>query len=150
MFGHKHILPRRLADANQGMSPFRRSHARGLVDRVPVRSVDCSTSVRRARCLAVIVTRVATERKSHPLERSKDYCYVGALEVIAPGDSATPEERSKLAAEPPLVVPGDGASEGSKWNRSALIGVMPIATRSVSQDCPRHTLKGRKMRFLQL
>ena len=72
------------------------------------------------RCFAVIVTRVATERKSHPLERSKNYCYVGAREVIAPGDSATPEERSKLVAEPQFVAPGDDASEGSEWNRSTI------------------------------
>jgi hypothetical protein len=73
------------------------------------------------------------ERKSHPLERSKNYCYVGAREVTTPRDSATPEERSKLAAEPSLVTPGDGASEGSAWNRSALIEALPIATRSVRE-----------------
>ena len=44
--------------------------------------------MRRARCLAVIVNGVATERKSRPLERSKDYCYVGAREVVARGRHA--------------------------------------------------------------
>ena len=31
LFGHKYILPRKLADGNQGISAFRRNHARGLV-----------------------------------------------------------------------------------------------------------------------
>ncbi len=72
------------------------------------------------RCLAVIVIRVAAERNSHPLERSKNYCYVDAREVIAPGDNAMPEERSKLVAEQQFVAPGDGASEASEWNRSTI------------------------------
>ena len=88
------------------------------------------------RCLAVIVTRVATERNSHPLERSKNYCYVGARKVIAPGDNATPEERSKLVAERQFVAPGDDASEGSEWNRSALIEALPIGTRKPEASLP--------------
>jgi len=60
-----------------------------------------------------------------------------------------PEERSKLVAEPQFVAPGDGAAEGSEWNRSALIEALPIATRSVSEDCPQNSFKKRKMRFLQ-
>ena len=68
------------------------------VDRLAVRSVDFSTQVRRVRCLAVIVTRVATERNSHPLERSKNYCYVGAGRSSRRG--TTPRRRNAASSWP--------------------------------------------------